>query len=129
MQWFCGKESDAFYRYEVLKNYIGTILVSLSSPNHRNAQVRSKIALSEKALAQSALAFQQWLGDLNRKRGFDPKPFGITDPFQPEGPKFHESESTYEFRCAGPDETFGNGIYDPSNGIDSSGDIQWILRK
>lgn len=129
MQWFCGNESDSFYRYEVLKNYIGTMLVSLSSPNHQNAVIRSKIALTEKALARSALAFQEWRDNPTKTGGFDLQSYKIADPFQPDGPKFLDRANAYEFRCAGPDETFGNGIYDPSNGIVSDGDIVWSLKK
>lgn len=129
MQWFCAQNSDRYFRYEVLKNYIGTMLVSLSSPNHQNILIRSKILLSKKVLAQSALALREWRDNPNRTGDFDLKSFKIVDPFQLDGPQFLESESAYEFRCAGPDEIFGNGVYDPSNGIASAGDIVWILKK
>lgn len=131
MQLVLPKQSKNNARYAALKRLrefqTHSMMNSIAAPNFENAQIRTRIAQAQQAIAQSALGLTKWIEAGSPIDEWTPPK--IDDPFQDNGLKIEVAPNAVEFRSAGPDKAFGDPVYNPSNGIISVGDVVWKISR
>ncbi len=127
LQWFCRENSSAYNRFEALKYPPSWSFIAL--PNFSNAKNRMDVARSYQSLSEAIyLVGVNGLEEKNHE-AFMKRFNKINDPFSDEGLKYSATNEEYIFESAGPNRQFDEGLYSPSNGTLSVGDIVWGVKK
>lgn len=130
MQSFFPEGSDAYYRYDILARMREMpprrLFEQRSSYNAPSAFERMKQAQAQQALAQGALELIEHMQAGRLLAEFSPK---AIDPYTDAPIRFEHDGETIRFISAGPSLSFDGGVYSPTNGLISEGDIVLAVRR